>query len=286
MRIVPLAADSLGARSMATFVETSDVSLLIDPSVRLAPVRYDLPPHPLEEERRRELWKAIRDHAKKADLLTVSHYHYDHHNPDAPSIFRGRKAYMKDGAFLINRSQRDRASAFWTAIASYTKDVLVADGATAQFGNTTIRFSPAVPHGFSDELGYVVMVGVEDSEGSFLHTSDVEGPPLKSQLSWILRQNPDVLYVDGPMTHMPENYPEAQTRKSIANLERILRSTDIRTLILDHHILRDRAWRERADPVYRAGEDHGVCITTAAEFAGRPLDPLEYRRDELHGVRA
>ena len=52
MRIVPLAADSLGARSMATFVETRDVSVLVDPSVRLAPVRYDLPPHPLEEDRR------------------------------------------------------------------------------------------------------------------------------------------------------------------------------------------------------------------------------------------
>lgn len=116
MRIVPLAADRLGARSMATVVETSDVSLLIDPSVRLAPVRYDLPPRPLEEDRRRELWKAIRDHARKANLLTVSHYHYDHHNPDAPSIFRGRTAYLKDGAFHINRSQRERASAFWRAI--------------------------------------------------------------------------------------------------------------------------------------------------------------------------
>jgi len=286
MKVTPLAADSLGARSMATLVETADVSVLLDPSVRLAPYRYDLPPHESEGERQRQLWRNIRGAVKSADVLTVSHYHFDHHNPDAPSIFRGRSAYLKDPAFHINRSQRERASAFRKAIAPYAKETLVADGATAEYGNTTIRFSPAVPHGFSDELGYVVMVFVEDSEGSFLHSSDVEGPPLKSQLSWILRQNPDVLYVDGPMTHMPVNFPEEQTRKSIANLERIVRSTDIRTMIVDHHLLRDRAWRQRADPVYRAGEEHGVRVTTAAEFAGRPLDPLEYRRDQLHGFRA
>jgi predicted metallo-beta-lactamase superfamily hydrolase len=41
MKISPLAADSLGARSMATLVETRDVTVLIDPSVRLGPYRYD-----------------------------------------------------------------------------------------------------------------------------------------------------------------------------------------------------------------------------------------------------
>src|SRR2546427_3043794 len=44
MKITPLAADSLGARSMATLVETPDITILLDPSVRLGPYRYDLPP--------------------------------------------------------------------------------------------------------------------------------------------------------------------------------------------------------------------------------------------------
>ena len=74
MKITPLAADSLGARSMATLVETPDVRILIDPSVRLGPYRYDLPPHETEEERQRTLWRSIRDAAKRADVLTVSHY--------------------------------------------------------------------------------------------------------------------------------------------------------------------------------------------------------------------
>jgi len=53
MKITPLAADSLGARSMATIVETPDVSVLIDPSVRLGPFRYDLRPHPTENARQK-----------------------------------------------------------------------------------------------------------------------------------------------------------------------------------------------------------------------------------------
>ena len=96
MKVVPLAADSLGARSMATLVETPDLTVLIDPSVRLAPYRYDLPPHEVEEDRMRDLWRVIREAAKKADILTVSHFHYDHHNPDAPSIYKGKRAFLKE----------------------------------------------------------------------------------------------------------------------------------------------------------------------------------------------
>ncbi len=283
MKITPLAADSLGARSMATLVETPDVRILIDPSVRLAPYRYDLPPHPTEEERQRESWRRIRDAAKKADVLTVSHYHYDHHNPDAPSIFRNKLAFLKDGKFHINRSQRERASAFVRALKSYPKGIQVADGNDTDFGGTELAFSPAVPHGPTDELGYVVMTRVAHGDETFLHTSDVLGPPLKAQLSFILDSDPTVLYVDGPMTHMPENYPEAETRKSLANLQRVLRNTRIRTLILDHHALRDRDWEARIAPLRKAAENHDVTIQTAAQFLGKAVDQLEANRDRLYG---
>src|SRR2546428_1917570 len=99
MKITPLAADSLGARSMATLVETPDVTILLDPSVRLGPYRYDLPPHPTERSRQKELWQAIRGAAKKADVPTGRHYHFDHPNPGAPSVFHGKLAFLKDGKF-------------------------------------------------------------------------------------------------------------------------------------------------------------------------------------------
>ena len=44
MKIVPLAADSLGVRSMATYVEAGATGVLIDPGATLASMRYGLPP--------------------------------------------------------------------------------------------------------------------------------------------------------------------------------------------------------------------------------------------------
>ena len=284
MKITPLAADSLGARSMATLVETPDVKILLDPSVRLGPYRYDLPPHPTEQAREKELWQGIRAAAKTADVLTVSHYHYDHHNPDAPSIFRGKHAFLKDGKFHINRSQRARAGAFVRALKKYPKEVEVADGNQIDFGGTEILFSPAVPHGYSDELGYVVMARIAHGNDVFVHTSDVLGPPLKEHLSFLIDARPTVLYVDGPMTHMPDNYPEAHTKRSITHLLRILRTTDVRTLILDHHLLRDRDWESRITSVRQAAEEHDVAVRTAAEFAGKRIEQLEANRDRLYGI--
>jgi predicted metallo-beta-lactamase superfamily hydrolase len=284
MKITPLAADSFGVRSMATLVKTPDVATLIDPGVRLGPYRYDLPPHELEEDRRRDLWRTVRDAAKQADILTVSHYHFDHHEPDAPSIYKGKRAFLKDGKFHINRSQRERASAFVRALKKYPEEIQVADGNALDIGGTEIAFSPAVPHGYSDELGYVVMVRVSEGGETFVHTSDVQGPPLKEQLAFLLDSDPTVLYVDGPMTHMPEHYPEEMTKRSIANLTRIIRSTGIRTLILDHHALRDREWRVRMKQVLEAGEAHDVRVVTAAEFLGKTVDQLEANRDKLYGL--
>ncbi len=283
MKIVPLAADSLGARSMATLVETPDVTILIDPSVRLAPYRYDLPPHEKEEERQKALWRDIKEAAKRADVLTVSHFHYDHHNPDAPSIFRGKLAFLKDGKVHINRSQRERSGAFVRALKSYPKEIQVADGNDVDFGGTELTFSPAVPHGYNDELGYVVMARVSQGGETFVHTGDVLGPPLKAQVSFLLDSNPTVLYVDGPMTHMPDHYPEEHTKHSFTNLARVIRSTDVRTIVIDHHLLRDRRWAERIAPLRSTAEEHDVTVQTAAEFLGKAVDQLEANRDVLYG---
>src|SRR2546425_9927549 len=94
------------------------------------------------------------------------------------------------------------------------------------------------------------MGGVWQGGETFVHAADVQGPPLKEQLAFILASDPTVLYVDGPMTHMPEHYPEAMTKRSIANLTRIIRSTALQTLILHHHALRDPDCRTyRAPPL-------------------------------------
>src|SRR2546428_6405478 len=110
------------------------------------------------------------------------------------------------------------------------------------------------------------------------------GPPLREHLSFLVDAQPTVLYVDGPMTHMPEHYPQVHTKRSLAHLVRILRTTDVRTLILDHHILRDRDWRARMKPVFEAGEEHDVAGLTPAEFAGKPGHQPAPNRHQLDGI--
>jgi predicted metallo-beta-lactamase superfamily hydrolase len=50
MKVTFFAADGLGARSMAALVETHDVTVPLNPGVRLAPYHYELPPQPTEED--------------------------------------------------------------------------------------------------------------------------------------------------------------------------------------------------------------------------------------------
>jgi len=50
IKAVPLAAESLGVRSVCTYVETWDVRILLDAGVSLCSNRYGFSPHPLEYE--------------------------------------------------------------------------------------------------------------------------------------------------------------------------------------------------------------------------------------------
>jgi predicted metallo-beta-lactamase superfamily hydrolase len=128
------------------------------------------------------------------------------------------------------------------------------------------------------------MARIAQGSEVFVHTGDVEGPPLKEQLGFLLDAEPTVLYADGPMTHMPDNYPAEYTKRSLANLERIMRSTPLRTLILDHHLLRDREWKKQIEPLAATAAEHDITVTTAAEYAGKAVDQLEAHRDRLYGL--
>ncbi len=273
MKILPLAFDSLGTRSMATFVKT-DIKILIDPSAALGPRRYGLPPHPKEVKRLEEHIATINRYAKKCDVLIVTHYHYDHHNPNAPEIFEGKIALVKHPKEKINASQKQRASYFLSLIKPKTLEY--ADGREFVFKNTRIKFSKPVFHGTNPRLGYVLEVCIEHNGKKFLHSSDVEGPSIKEQAEFILQEKPDVVFIDGPMTYMlGYRYSRKSYEESIRNLKEIAKACD--ALVLDHHLLRDLEWRERVKEVEKIKH-----VMSAAEFAGKREELLEARRKELY----
>lgn len=278
MNIIPIAADSLGTRSMATFVETEDCTICIDPAVSLAPRRYGLPPHPIEYKRMDEHRENIKKYARNADVLVVTHYHYDHHDPNFPELYEGKTVLIKHPIENINRSQMGRAELFLQQVEGVPEKLEFADGREFSFGNTNIRFSDAVFHGTGNRLGYVVEVCIKEGQESFVFTSDVEGPNTKEQTEFIIQEKPNIVYLDGPLSYMlGYRYSYESLALAIENMLRILLETDVEKLIIDHHLLRDLKWRERIAAVFETGKK----VMTAAEFLGIENEMLEARRREL-----
>src|SRR5919198_1624960 len=115
MRVIPLAAESLGVRSMATYVEAGDVSILIDPGATLAAARYGLPPAEAEWDALRRANDRISAYAARARLVFVSHYHEDHFRSD-PATYAGRVVLVKDPRRMVSGAQSRRAEALWKVL--------------------------------------------------------------------------------------------------------------------------------------------------------------------------
>ncbi|NIQ07934.1 MAG: MBL fold metallo-hydrolase [Candidatus Korarchaeota archaeon] len=104
--------DSLGAKSTATFVKTPDVSILIDPGA--AAMQPSFPASPI----RKGWWKfkatrAIKKASRAADVIILTHYHYDHYFPNALDVYHGKTILAKSPNKYINDSQRERAREFY-----------------------------------------------------------------------------------------------------------------------------------------------------------------------------
>src|SRR5262249_46220678 len=94
MRVMPLAADSLGVRSMATYVEAGDLRLLIDPGATLSPNRFGLPPTSEEEEALGRALDRIGGYARRGTMITVGHYPGDK-DPPAGEVDAGPRGRAK-----------------------------------------------------------------------------------------------------------------------------------------------------------------------------------------------
>jgi len=286
LKVKPLAFDSFGVRSMATFVETDDIAVLIDPGVSLAPSRYNLPPHPMEEQRMSETWEAIKEHAARSDVLVVTHYHYDHHDPAEPEIYTDKIVYLKHPKEKINKSQEKRASYFLDKLKEIPKSIDIADGKEFKHGSTSIKFSPPVYHGTNPRLGYVVEVSMSCGGEKVVFTSDVEGPSVDEQVEFIIHENPDFVILDGPMTYMLGfRYSRKSLALAIENMNRIIKETSAKYILVEHHFMRDLKYKERIAEVYKCATEKGVEVITAAEYLGRSIELLEARRKELYAKR-
>jgi predicted metallo-beta-lactamase superfamily hydrolase len=293
-RVTPVGFESFGVRSMCTFLESPDVRILIDAGVALGP-RFGKLPHPREYQALNLCRSKIREYATKADVITASHYHNDHHTPnytdtvwlgssaqESEQIYRDKTVLVKDIRNSINFSQRRRGWMFQRFLKKVGCKCKIADGKTFEYGATKIKMSQPVPHGEAQSgLGWVIMTAIESQEQKFLHASDVQGPMAKQTARIILRENPDQLILGGPPVYLEGvKVGKEEIRDGLKNAAVL--AGRIPTLVLEHHLLRAEDWRDRAKLVYGAAGKAGNSVTTAAEYAGKPPQLLEAIRPHLY----
>lgn len=278
MKVVPLGAESLGVRSMATYVEAGGRGILIDPGATLAAARFGLPPAEEEWEALRRANDRISAYALRAELIFVSHYHEDHFRTD-PAAYAGRRVLVKDPRRMVQGLQARRAAELWRTLDGRAR-VGVADDFSERGHDLVLEASPPLPHGLEGTpLGYVVALTVAEpaERERFVFASDVQGPLSPVAAAYIARQRPTLLYLAGPPSYLERDLGAAPIDRGIDHLLRIVETTGCR-VILDHHALRDIRWRERFARLWETGR-----VTTAAAYLGVGDADLESRRAQLWG---
>jgi len=295
MIVKPLAEESLGARSMCTFIETSDLKVLVDPGVALCPRRFGLPPHPKEYYALIEGREKILKYAEEADVIAITHYHFDHYTPSfvewcclwsspeiARKIYEGKLVLAKDFKVKLSFNQRRRAWLFLQTCGKYAKKIINADGESFNFGDTEITFSKPYYHGPKGTmLGCVVMIYIKSRGESVLFASDVQGPMYKEPLDEILRLKPDTLILSGPPIYLLRfRLSEEDASRGLENL--LTLAKNIPEIIVGHHLLRSDEWKKFLVKVSDVASQNGNRVFIVSEYLGVESRLLEFKRRELY----
>jgi len=336
----PVWFDSLGAKSSCTLVSTPDVKVLVDPGIAVMQPSFPA------SWAKKLYWeaqgrRAIKRASQGADVVVISHYHYDHFIDFDRDIYNGKLLLLKNPNEFINDSQRGRAERFFDNLCRMFGGIRLEDVLQTRerrvygnplddiprarnrnfgdynrrrkelfkkglrwfknrtgkwnssmwipelkfkeievrfpeckefkFGRTRLRFTNPMFHGIEfSRVGWVFGTVVQMGKEKLIHTSDLNGPVIEDYAEWIIKENPDVLILDGPMTYM-RGYlvSEITMKRAISNAVRILKETNVKTVIYDHHLAREPRFMEHTAEVWKTGEREGKEVLTAAEYFGR-----------------
>ena len=344
--------DSLGAKCSSIFVRTPDITMLIDPGAAEMQPGYPLSAKEKECLKLKALEK-ISEYSTKAEIVFISHYHYDHHTlmskiPKNLNVFyKDKVIWVKNPNKWINHSQWERARLFLEEIfnelggkgklyrksqkvkvpeleeelplaakkdyGNYNRrkkellekgknrvmkikdlwesnkwlhefefangEIVFADGKEFKIGETRIRFTPPLYHGIEyDRIGWVIGLVIEHNSTKFIYSSDLQGPQIEDYAEWIIKENPDILVLDGFPTYLLGFLVnKINLERAKENIIRIAKEVKSDTIIYDHHLLREPRYKERFKEVY---EKVGEKVITAAEYMGK--EPLILKVKNKH----
>jgi predicted metallo-beta-lactamase superfamily hydrolase len=272
----------MGVRSMATLVETVDGVFFIDPGAALAPWRYGLPPHEEEVKALNEALERIYRALSGADYVIITHYHRDHYlyREGEQEHYRGKRLFVKHPSRYINRSQAVRAYVLFKkrGVESVASEVRYVDASSVELGRVKLEFSQPLYHGeCGTKLGWVLAATIIEEGYTFTFASDVQGCLCDDSLRYILSRSPDFLVLSGPPTYRGFRELSENTVRLVKELK------SGATLVIDHHLLRDREYAVYMEKLKSIRGD--VLITTAAEYVGLEVRQLEAYRDLLWGSK-
>ncbi|MEE4136274.1 MAG: hypothetical protein V2I32_09360 [Desulforhopalus sp.] len=281
MEITILGTESLGVRGLCCMVRSGERQIVIDPGLALGLVRYGRYPHPLQvavaEKVRRQIITAVAG----ATELVISHFHGDHIPLSRPNPYQlgidrlppgaGRLPVWRIGDDGLSDKGRKRCA-----------DLQDYFGGNLQRGEGTgddrLAFSEAVPHGEPDgPMGKVMMTRVGEPGSVFVHASDIQlfhHPTISRILAW----EPDIVLASGPPLYL-EKIDQPTRHAAWENALQLARA--VKTLIIDHHLLRDHGGLPWLTQLSAAAGREVFC---AARFMARRPLLLEARREELYAA--
>ncbi|WP_455392732.1 hypothetical protein [[Eubacterium] cellulosolvens] len=134
-------------------VKTPDVTVVIDPGISIMHRSF-----PADVSKKIE-WqasgeRAIKKVCGKANIIVVSHYHYDHYFPDDMDLYEEKLLLTKNPNEYINRSQRRRAEEFFSKLCKHFGKIklheLTTKSKKKKFGNPLAELPLAMAMDFGD----------------------------------------------------------------------------------------------------------------------------------------
>ncbi len=160
----------------------------------------------------------------------------------------------------------------------WIKEFYINNGISVKWGDNSrinycgIKISILEPwfHGMEyDRTGWITPLVIEKSNVRVFYSSDVMGPIIEDYAEYIVKLKPNAVILDGPPTYLyPYMFNRINLRRAIENAITIINSRPS-IIIYDHHLLREKKWRERVKEVFKEAKKNGVEITTAAEYLGK-----------------
>ena len=156
-------------------------------------------------------------------------------------------------------------------------DVYFPEDKTFTFGHTHICCSKPLFHGIEyARVGWVFSTVISYQGKKIMHSSDLCGPMIEDYASMIINENPDILILDGPMTYMyGYMLTTINLNRTIDNITRIIKESDTKLIIYDHHLLRDKRYKKRTKSVWNAAKKYKKTVLAASEYLGKTPVVLE-----------